>query len=50
MTPCLGGFRFCGAVVAGKNDQAENCRTYAERRLNQRADGKGCPVSTMTCP
>jgi hypothetical protein len=50
VTPCLGGFRFCGAVVAGKNDQAENCRTYAERRLNQRADGKGCPVSTMTCP
>src|SRR5262249_31431912 len=31
VTPCLGGFRFCGAVVAGKNDQPENCRTFAER-------------------
>ena len=50
VTPCLGGFRFCGAVVAGKNDQAENCRTYAQRRLNQRADGKGCPLTTIACP
>jgi len=50
VTPCLGGLRFCGAVVAGKNDQAENCRTFAERRLNQRADGKGCPALTMKCP
>ena len=50
VTPCLGGFRFCGAVVTGKNDQAENCRTFAERRLNQRADGKGCPVATVACP
>jgi len=50
VTPCLGGFRFCGAVVAGKNDQAENCRTFAQRRLNQRADGKGCPLATVACP
>jgi hypothetical protein len=50
VTPCLGGFRFCGAVVAGKNDQAENCRTFAQRRLNQRADGKGCPAATVACP
>jgi hypothetical protein len=50
VTPCLGGFRFCGAVVAGKNDQAENCRTFAQRRLNQRADGKGCPIAGVACP
>ena len=50
VTPCLGGFRFCGAVVAGKNDQAENCRTFAQRRLNQRADGKGCSIASVACP
>jgi hypothetical protein len=50
VTPCLGGFRFCGTVVAGKNDQAANCRTYAERHLNHRADGKGCPLSAIACP
>lgn len=47
---CVGGFKFCGATVAGVNDETDNCRTYAQRWLNHQPDNNGCPAATFGCP
>lgn len=44
-----GQLRFCPPVRPGWNDDAEDCRNYAARRLNHKPDGSGCPPVRWAC-
>ena len=45
-----GQFRFCPPVRAGWNsDPANRCDTFAERKLNHKRDGSGCPAARWAC-
>jgi hypothetical protein len=45
-----GQLTFCGATVPGVNDGLKTCANFAERVLNQKRDGSGCPLASVACP
>lgn len=49
-----GQLTFCPAQIPGVTDGSisggRTCDNYAERVLNHRRDGTGCPLTTVACP